>query len=68
MILRRWRNEFAVFFDVGGGARIFMITVLAVAPLSMFGAAKNGSAMQLPGYAAVRVHCGPMNRMIMPVA
>src|SRR6516165_11194575 len=38
-----------------------------IAPLSISGAAKNQSAMQLAGYKVVRVHYGPMNRMIMSV-
>ena len=41
--------------------------LLALGPLSMFGAAKNYSAVQLGGYKAVRVHYGPMNQMIMSV-
>jgi len=43
------------------------VLLLAVAPLSISGAAKNRSAMHLPGYRAVRVHYGPMNKMIMSV-
>jgi predicted aspartyl protease len=43
------------------------VLLLAVAPLSISGAAKNHSPMQLPGYKAVRVHYGPMNKMIMSV-
>ena len=40
----------------------------AIAPISNFGAAKNRSVSpQLAGYKAVRVHYGPMNKMIMPV-
>ena len=38
---------------------------LALAPLSISGAAKNHPGMQLAGYKAVRVHYGPMNKMIM---
>ena len=41
--------------------------LFCIAPLSMFGAAKNYSVVQLGGYRAVRVHYGPMNQMIMPV-
>ena len=44
-----------------------MFVLFAVAPLSISGAAKNRSAMQLPGYKAVRVHYGPLNKMIMSV-
>jgi predicted aspartyl protease len=43
------------------------VLLACIAPLSIFGAAKNRSAMQLPGYKAVRVHYGPMNKMIMSV-
>ena len=39
----------------------------AVAPLSISGAAKNRSAIHVPSYKAVRVHYGPMNKMIMSV-
>lgn len=42
-----------------------VLLFLALSPLSMSGAAKNRSAVQLPGYKAVRVHYGPMNKMIM---
>jgi len=41
------------------------VLLACIAPLSIFGAAKNRSAMHLPGYRAVRVHYGPMNKMIM---
>jgi predicted aspartyl protease len=44
-----------------------MFVLFAIAPLSIFGAAKNRSAMHLPGYKAVRVHYRPMNKMIMSV-
>ena len=44
-----------------------MLVLFAVAPLSISAAAKNRSAMQVPGYKAVRVHYGPMNKMIMSV-
>jgi predicted aspartyl protease len=43
------------------------LILCAVAPLSIRAAPKNRSAMQLPGYTAVRVHYGPMNKMIMSV-
>ena len=46
---------------------VFALALFAVAPLSIFGAAKNRSAMQLAGYKAARVHYGPMNKMIMSV-
>src|ERR1051325_183033 len=49
--------------------RLQQIAVLlaCIAPLAICGASKNQSAMQLVGYKAVRVHYGPMNRMIMSV-
>ena len=43
----------------------FALILLAIAPLSIFAAAQNRSGMHLPGYKAVRVHYGPMNKMIM---
>jgi predicted aspartyl protease len=43
------------------------LVLLAIAPLSIFGAAKNRSATHLPGYRAVPVHYGPLNKMIMSV-
>jgi predicted aspartyl protease len=45
----------------------FVLILFSVAPLSISGATENRSAMHLPGYKAVRVHYGPMNKMIMPV-
>ncbi|MGC1320777.1 MAG: pepsin/retropepsin-like aspartic protease family protein [Candidatus Udaeobacter sp.] len=46
---------------------VFALALFAVGPLSIFGAAKNRSAMQLAGYKAARVHYGQMNKMIMSV-
>jgi predicted aspartyl protease len=43
------------------------VLLACIAPLSISGAAKSRSAMQLPGYKAVSVHYGPMNKMIMSV-
>ena len=43
------------------------VLLACVAPLSISGAVKSRSAMQLAGYKAVRVHYGPMNKMIMSV-
>jgi len=43
------------------------VILLAIAPLPIFAAAKNRSAVHLPGYKAVPVHYGPMNKMIMSV-
>jgi predicted aspartyl protease len=44
------------------------VLVLAIVPLSISGAPKNRSAMQLAGYKTVPVHYGPMNKMIMSVS
>ena len=46
---------------------VIVLALLAVAPFATLGAAKNRSAMQLPGYKAVPVYYGPMNKMIMSV-
>jgi predicted aspartyl protease len=46
---------------------VFMLILFAVVPLAISAAPKNRSAMQVPGYRAVRVHYGPMNKMIMSV-
>ncbi|PYI71222.1 MAG: hypothetical protein DMF08_09165, partial [Verrucomicrobia bacterium] len=43
------------------------VLLACVAPLSISAAVKSRSAMQLAGYKAVRVHYGPMNKMIMSV-
>ena len=47
--------------------RVLICVLLALTPISIFGAAKNRSAMHLPGYKAVPVHYGPLNKMIMSV-
>jgi len=66
MTLRRWRDR---LLSQGTGFVFLMVQIfallLSVAPLSISAAAKNRSAMDLPGYKAVRVHYGPMNKMIM---
>jgi predicted aspartyl protease len=69
MIRRRWRDRIlnghtAFTFQT---VQAFVLVLLAVEPLSISGAAQNRSAMDLPGYKAVRVHYGPMNKMIMSV-
>ena len=46
---------------------LIALVFFAVSPLSISAAAKNRSAIQVPGYKAVRVHYGPMNKMIMSV-
>jgi predicted aspartyl protease len=43
------------------------VLLLALAPLSVFGADRNRHAMRLPGYVAVPVHYRPLNKMIMSV-
>jgi predicted aspartyl protease len=48
--------------DVGA-----LVALLAITPPASFGAARSSSATQLPGYKAVRVHYGPLNKMIMSV-
>ena len=46
---------------------VFALFVLAIAPITDLGAAKNPSvSLQLAGYKAARVHYGPLNKMIMP--
>jgi predicted aspartyl protease len=45
----------------------FAFVLFAMPPFSVFGAAKNGSPMHLPGYKAVPVYYQPLNKMIMPV-
>ena len=70
MIPRRWRYRIlsghtTLTFQI---VPAFVFILLAVAPISNFGAAKERSfSPQLAGYKAVRVHYGPMNQMIMPV-
>ena len=43
------------------------VLLACIVPLSISGAAKNHSAVQLPGYKSVRVHYCPLNKMIMSV-
>jgi len=43
------------------------LVLLAIAPLSIFAATKTGRLPSLPGYKAVPVHYGPMNKMMMSV-
>ena len=49
------------------GILLLMFALRATGPLPVFGAAKNPSAMPLPGYKAVPVHYRPLNKMIMSV-
>ena len=44
-----------------------VLLLACIAPLSISGAAKNRSAMQLAGYKTVPVHYGPLNKMIMSI-
>src|SRR6476659_1647273 len=48
-------------------ARMAVLLSLTIAPVSIFGAVKNRALPQLPGYKAVPVHYGPLNKMIMSV-
>ena len=48
------------------GTRILVILLLlSLAPISIFGAARNHALSQLAGYRVVPVHYGPPNKMIM---
>jgi predicted aspartyl protease len=48
--------------------KLAVLLSLAIAPISNFGAARDRSVSpRLAGYKAVRVHYGPMNKMIMSV-
>ena len=49
------------------GTLLLMFALCVTVPLSAFGAAKNPSAMPLPGYKAVPIHYWPLNKMIMSV-
>ena len=49
------------------GIQILLFVFLAIAPISIFGAAKSRALSQPSGYKAVRVHYGPLNKMIMSV-
>ena len=44
-----------------------LLVVVAIEPVSIFGVVKNRALPQLPGYKAVPVHYGPLNKMIMSV-
>ncbi|MGE5209510.1 MAG: aspartyl protease family protein [Alphaproteobacteria bacterium] len=48
-------------------AAVLICLLFTSAPISVLGAAKNRSAIHLPGFNAVRVHYGPLNKMIMSV-
>ena len=69
MIQRRWRGRIlsghVVFtFKI---VPVFALALLAIAPVSLLSAPKNSPGHHLPGYKAVRVHYGPLNKMIMSV-
>jgi predicted aspartyl protease len=44
-----------------------LLGLVAIIPISIFGAAKQSSLTQLPGYKAVPVRYAPLNKMIMSV-
>jgi predicted aspartyl protease len=44
-----------------------LLALLVIIPPSAFGSIKSDRSSQLSGYKAVRVHYGPLNKMIMPV-
>jgi predicted aspartyl protease len=44
-----------------------MAVLIMLAPISIFGGAKSRPLPQLPGYKAVPIHYGPLNKMIMSV-
>src|SRR5438067_11734320 len=44
-----------------------VLALVSIAPISIFGAAKNRPLQHLTGYKAVPVHYGPLNKMIMSV-
>jgi predicted aspartyl protease len=48
-------------------AKMAALLFLALTPISTFGAGKNRPLPQLSGYKAVRVHYGPLNKMIISV-
>ena len=48
-------------------AKMAVLLSVAVASVSVFGAARESSPMHLPGYKAVPVYYEPLNQMIMPV-
>jgi predicted aspartyl protease len=73
MTRRRWRDPI-LSGRTGFKCRVsrtcrvvFALILFAVVPLSISAAPKNRSSMQVPGYRAVRVHYGPLNKMIMSV-
>ena len=71
MTLRRWRNPIlsghTAFPRRDHRVAVFLFLLLALPPISTFGAGKNRPLPQLAGYKAVPVHYGPLNKMIMSV-
>jgi len=63
----RWRTAPLLRRSCACGALLLMFAFPATVPLSVFGAAKNPSAMPLPSYKAVPIHYWPLNKMIMSV-
>jgi predicted aspartyl protease len=55
------------FMSYCRGVLMLMLVFLTIAPVSIFGAAKNRALPQLPGYKAASVHYGPLNKMIISV-
>jgi predicted aspartyl protease len=50
------------------GMQTLVLALLTIPPISIFAAVRSVSPMQLPGFKAVRVYYGPLNKMIMPVS
>ncbi len=44
-----------------------LLALLLIIPSSIFGSIKGDRSIEIVGYKAVRVHYGPLNKMIMPV-
>ena len=69
-LLSRTLKPFQVVLNSAGTkparptARMAVPLSLIIAPVSIFGAPKNRVLPQLPGYKAVPVHYGPLNKMI----
>jgi len=63
VVIRRCAEDSARYSCV----RALMLALLVVIPPSAFGSVHGSHAAQLNGYKAVRVHYGPLNKMIMSV-
>jgi predicted aspartyl protease len=67
---RRWRNGILTECITRRSHRdrlCVIVLLFAIAPITSFGAAKTTRMPELAGYKAVRVHYGPLNKMIMSV-